>query len=83
MSTEFQVDEPVTLSVSCATEEGKLRIKIVRDNISEETVYFDETNPDGVYRIKLDKEGTYKVLFYAKAHVGSVGLHLLMTRLYL
>lgn len=75
MSTKFQVDAPVILSVSCATAEGKLRLKIVRMEILGdvgETVYFDETNPDGAYTVELDQKGTYKVLFYAKEHVGSV-----------
>lgn len=75
MSTRFQIDAPVTLSVSCATAEGKLRLKIVRMGILGdvgETIYFDETNPDGVYTVELDQKGTYKVLFYVKEHVGSV-----------
>ncbi len=75
MSTEFQVDEPITLSVSCTTQEGELKLKIVRKNISGdlgESVYFDETNPEGVYTVELDKEGMYTVSFYVKAHVGSV-----------
>lgn len=74
MSTRFEVDKPVTLSVSCVTRDGKLRLKIVRHSaLGEigETVYFDETNPDGEYTVELDKEGQYKLLFYAKEHVGS------------
>lgn len=74
MSTGFEVDAPVTLSVSCATRDGKLRLKIVRHSgLGEigETVYFDETNPDGEYTVELDKEGQYRLLFYAKEHVGS------------
>lgn len=74
MSTGFEVDAPVTLSVSCATRDGKLRLKIVRHSgLGEigETVYFDETNPNGEYTVELDKEGQYRLLFYAKEHVGS------------
>ncbi len=75
MSTRFQIDAPVTLSVSCATAGGKLRLKIVRMGILGDvgqSIYFDETNPDGAYTVELDQKGTYKVLFYAKEHVGSV-----------
>ena len=75
MSTRFQIDAPVTLSVSCATAGGKLRLKIVRMGILGDvgqTIYFDEANPDGAYTVELDQKGTYKVLFYAKEHVGSV-----------
>lgn len=75
MSTIFEVDEPVTLSVSCVTKEGKLRLKIVNKGILGdvgEIVYFDETNPDGEYTVALDKAGTYRVVFEARAHVGSV-----------
>lgn len=74
MSTGFEVDAPLTLSVSCATRDGKLRLKIVRHSVLGEigeTVYFDETDPDGEYTVELDKEGQYRLLFYAKEHVGS------------
>lgn len=74
MSTRFEVDKPMTLSLSCVTRDGKLRLKIVRHSVLGEigeTVYFDETNPDGEYTVELDKEGEYKLLFYAKEHVGS------------
>lgn len=75
MSTGFEVDAPMAVSVSCATRGGKLRLKIVRHGVLGEigeTVYLDETNPDGEYTVELDKKGQYKVLFYAKEHVGSV-----------
>ncbi len=75
MSTGFEIDGPVTLSVSCATRSGKLRLKIVRHSILGEvgeTVYFDERNPDGEYTVDLDKKGRYNLLFYAGEHVGSV-----------
>lgn len=77
MSTGFEVDAPMTVSVSCATRDGKLRLKIVRHGVLGEigeTVYLDETNPDGEYAVELDKKGQYKVLFYAKEHVGSVAI---------
>lgn len=75
MSTGFEIDAPMTVSISCATRGGKLRLKIVRHGLLGEigeTVYLDETNPDGEYTVELDKKGQYKVLFYAKEHVGSV-----------
>lgn len=75
MSTRFEVDAPMTVTVSCATREGELRLKIVRHSVLGEigeAVYLDETNPDGEYTVELDKKGQYKVLFYAKEHVGSV-----------
>ena len=77
MSTGFEVDAPMTVSVSCVTRDGKLRLKIVRHGVLGEigeTVYLDETNPDGEYVVELDKKGQYKVLFYAKEHVGSVAI---------
>ena len=75
MSVRFDVDAPVTVSVTCLTLDGKLRCQIVRNGVLGEigeTVYFDETNPDGEYTVELDKKGQYKMRFYAKEHVGSV-----------
>ena len=71
MSVQFQVDAPMTLSLSCVTRRGELRLKIVNNDTLEET-YFDEMNPNGQYTVDIDKEGTYTMLFYAKWHVGSV-----------
>ena len=71
MSVLFQVDAPMTLSLSCVTRRGELRLKIVNNDTLEET-YFDEMNPNGQYTVDIDKKGTYKMLFYAKWHVGSV-----------
>lgn len=72
MSVSFEVDEPITLSVSCVTTGGELRLKIVTDNNFGETVYFDESDPKGIYTIDIDKKGTYQLLIYAKYHKGSV-----------
>lgn len=72
MSVSFEVEEPMTLSVSCITTGGKLRLKIVDNDNFAETVYFDENDPVGTYTVTIDKEGTYKVLIYAKYHKGSV-----------
>ena len=72
MSVSFEVEKPMTLSVSCITTGGKLRLKIVDNDNFEETVYFDENDPVGTYTVTIDKEGTYKVLIYAKYHKGSV-----------
>lgn len=72
MSVEFEVETPMTLSVSCKMRRGKLRLKIVNNDILEEETYFDEMNPDGEYTVEIEKRGTYKMLFYAKEHVGSV-----------
>lgn len=72
MSVSFEVEEPMTLSVSCITTGGKLRLKIVDNDNFGETVYFDENDPVGTYTVTIDKKGTYKVLIYAKYHKGSV-----------
>lgn len=72
MSVSFEIDEPRTLSISCMTTSGKLRLKIVDNSNSGETVYFDENDPKGTYMVDIDKKGTYKVLIYAKYHKGSV-----------
>lgn len=72
MSVNFEVDEPMALSVSCLTTGGKLRLKIVDNSNFGEIVYFDKTNPKGTYTVNIDKKGTYKVLIYAKYHKGSV-----------
>lgn len=72
MSVSFEVEEPMTLSVSCITTGGKLRLKIVDNDNFAETVYFDENDPVGTYTVTIDKKGTYKVLIYAKYHKGSV-----------
>ena len=71
MSVQFQVDAPMTLSLSCVTRRGELRLKIVNNDTLKET-YFDEMNPNGQYTVDIDKKGTYTMLFYAKWHVGSV-----------
>lgn len=47
-------------------------MKIVSGGLAGEEVYFDEVNPDGIYTVDLDRKGTYRALFYAKYHVGSV-----------
>ena len=60
MSTGFEVDAPMMLSVSCVTRDGKLRLKIVRHGVLGEigeTVYLDETKPDGEYVVELHKKG--------------------------
>lgn len=72
MSVNFEIDEPMALSVSCLTTGGKLRLKIVDNSNFGETVYFDENDPKGTYTVDIDKKGIYKVLIYAKYHNGSV-----------
>ena len=72
MSANFEVDEPMTLSISCVTTAGKLRLKIVSNDNFGKTVYFDERDPKGTYTVDIDRTGTYQVLIYAKYHVGSV-----------
>lgn len=59
----FEIDEPVTLSVACVTTSGKLRLKIVDDDNFGNTVYFDETDPNGTYTVDIDKNGTYRKPF--------------------
>lgn len=72
MSTKFEVETPVTVTISCKTLAGKLRLQIVKNDWMNKPVYFDEKNPDGSYTVKLDQTGEYKILIYAKEHVGSV-----------
>lgn len=72
MSTKFEVEAPVTVMVSCKTLEGKVRLQIVKNDWLNKQVYFDEKDPDGSYTVKLDQAGEYKILIYAKEHVGSV-----------
>lgn len=72
MIVSFEIDEPMTLSVACVTTGGKLRLKIVDDVSFGNTVYFDETDPNGTYTVDIDKKGTYQMLLYAKYHAGSV-----------
>lgn len=68
--TEIAVDTPMTLSVSCETLNGSLHLKMVNADTKE--IDFSEKNPDGEYTVNIDKAGTYRILFYAKEHVGSV-----------
>lgn len=70
MYVSFEIEEPVTLSVVCMTRDGKLRLKITDEN--RETVYLDQTNPDGTYTVEITSAGTYRMLLYARYHVGSV-----------
>ncbi len=68
--TEIEIDTPMTLSVSCETWSGSLKLKIVNADTHE--VCFNETDPEGEYTAEIDKEGTWQVLFYAREHVGNV-----------
>lgn len=68
--TTMEMKQPVTLSITCVTLDGRLQLKIVNQDTEE--VCFNEKNPDGTYEVKLDQAGTYQVLFYAREHVGSV-----------
>lgn len=72
LSTEIEIDTPMTLSVSGVTLDGSLRLEIVNDDTDE--VCFEEKNPDGEYTVTIEKVGTYQVLFYAKEHVGRVDI---------
>lgn len=72
MTVTFQVDKPMTLSISCKTRDGRLRFKLAGPKGIREKVCFDETDPDGVYTVELDSPGEYQMLFYAEYHVGSV-----------
>lgn len=72
LSTEIEIDTPMTLSVSGVTLDGSLRLEIVNDDTDE--VCFDEKNPDGEYTVTVEKAGMYRVLFYAKEHVGRVDI---------
>lgn len=70
LTVTIEIDKPVTLSLSCITVDGDLRLKVV--DYQDETVYFDETNPEGTYTVAIQHAGIYQMLFYAKYHVGSV-----------
>lgn len=72
ISVTFMVEKPTTLALTCETREGKLRLKIVGKSGGEERVYYDETNPEGMYSVEIDTTGTCQALFYAEYHVGSV-----------
>lgn len=72
MSVTFQIDNPMTVSLTCKTRDGKLRLKLIGSENSEAKVCFDESDPDGTYTVSLDRPGEYQLLFYAKYHVGSV-----------
>lgn len=70
MITEREIGQPTMLSLSCETRDGRLQLKIIDKN--RKTVYFDEVNPDGIYTVDIDWEGTYQVFLYAKYHTGSI-----------
>lgn len=70
LSVKVEIDGPMSLSLSCVTIEGDLRLKIT--DCYGKTVYFSETNPNGTYTVDLQDKGIYQILFYAKYHVGSV-----------
>ena len=72
MTVTFQIDAPVTVSLACKTRDGKLRLKLIGPENSENKICFDETDPDGTYTVKLDRPGEYQALFYAEHHMGSV-----------
>ncbi len=69
ISTGMETEQPVTLSLACETLGGELTLKITDQDGKE---IFSEKNPDGAYRVEIEKAGTYQVLFYAREHVGSV-----------
>lgn len=72
LSVTFEINQPTTLSLDCKTRDGKLRMEIAGAEGSDKETYFDETDPEGIYTVAIDKAGKYQILFYARYHVGSV-----------
>lgn len=69
LSFDIEISNPMTLSVDCVTESGRLDLEIRRDG--EETVFHERDIQTGNYAVSIDTAGTYNVIIQADNHTGS------------
>ncbi len=69
LSFALEVSEPVTLIVSCVTEEGELDMEI-EDERGEE-IFEKEDMRTGDYEVRIDSPGTYRISCEMDEHTGS------------
>lgn len=67
---DFQVEEPMKVSVSCITTGGELELKII--NGEETEVYFEEEDPRGEHEVMIDEPGDCYLVIYARDHQGRI-----------
>lgn len=65
----LEISEPVTLIVSCVTEDGELDMEI-EDKYGEE-IFEEEDIQTGDYEVRIDSPGTYRVSCEMDDHTGS------------
>ncbi|MEY8523255.1 DUF4097 family beta strand repeat-containing protein [Lachnospiraceae bacterium 38-10] len=68
-SFALEISEPVTLIVSCVTEDGELDMEI-EDKYGEE-IFGEEDIQTGDYEVRIDCPGTYRVSCEMDDHTGS------------
>ena len=68
LTFNLQIDNPMTIVVSCITKSGKLDITIENSSGKE---YFEGSNmKTGDFEVELDKTGIYTVTIQADNHTG-------------
>lgn len=70
LTATLEIDEPVTLSVSCVTDDGKMDMKIVGP---DQETYFDRSDiQTGEDTVDVDMAGTYQIVLHLEYHEGSI-----------
>lgn len=67
---EIQIEEPMTLVVSCVTESGELDLEIENERGKE--IFEKDDIRTGEYEVIVKQAGTYRVCFDCEDHTGSL-----------
>lgn len=69
LSFNIQIDKPMTITLSCITESGKMNMEIKDENGNK---LFDETNMQtGSFDVNIEETGIYTVIVQVDNHTGS------------
>ncbi len=69
LSFDIEISNPMTLSLACVTESGKLDLEIKRHD--GETVFHERDIQTENFTVSINAEGTYNVIMQADNHTGS------------
>lgn len=70
LTSTIKVDEPMSLSISCVTEDGLVDMKILRP---DGKVCFDESDIQTTsYTTALNQTGEFQIVFHLEYHVGNI-----------
>lgn len=72
LSFDIVISNPMTLSISCVTESGKLDMEINSDD--GEKIFSESDIQTENFEVKINSSGTYKVTIQAEKHTGSFGI---------